>query len=117
MGSSAEEAEVLRAPSKPFGVGIGPVYISGHDTDLERTELTLKIYKQYINYKRLSQQSLRENEEYYARWTDQNLCIGGCPRFSTCRQGVCVCDHTQCKFTIIYHVKIIKIATKLLLKY
>ena len=65
--SSAEEAEDLRAPSKPFGVGIGPVYIGGQDTDLERAELTLKIYKQYINYKRLSQQSLREDEEYYAR--------------------------------------------------
>ena len=38
-------------------------------------------------------------------WTDQNRCIGGCPRFSTCRQGVCVCDHAQCKLTILYHEK------------
>jgi len=92
--SVAEEAQNKTLP-KPFGVGIGPVYIGGRDTDLEGTKLSLKIYKQYIQYKRLLQQSYKDDEQYYAKWTNQNQCIGACPQYSYCRQGICICDHTQ----------------------
>jgi len=92
--SVAQEAQNKTLP-KPFGVGIGPVYIGGRDTDLEGTKLSLIIYKQYIQYKRLLQQSLQDDEQYYAKWTNQNQCIGACPQYSYCRQGICICDHTQ----------------------
>jgi len=92
--ASAAEEETKTLP-KPFGLGIGPTYIGGRDTDLEGTKLSLKIYKQYIQYKRLMQQSLEDDEHYYSKWTDKNQCIGACPQNSFCRQGICICDHTQ----------------------
>ena len=64
--ASAAEEETKTLP-KPFGLGIGPTYIGGRDTDLEGTKLSLKIYKQYIQYKRLMQQSLEDDEHYYSK--------------------------------------------------
>ena len=64
--ASAAEEENKPLP-KPFGLGIGPTYIGGRDTDLEGTQLSLKIYKQYIQYKRLMQQSLEDDENYYSK--------------------------------------------------
>jgi len=80
---------------KPFGITIGPTYIGGRDTDQEGTQLSLKIYKQYINYKRLMSESYQEDEMYYERWTDQNECIGSCAGKSFCQSGVCICDHSK----------------------
>ena len=60
-----EETEVKKP--KPFGLGIGPTYIGGRDTDAEGTELSLTIYKQFINFKRLTKQSLADDENYYSR--------------------------------------------------
>eukprot|EP00092_Neocalanus_flemingeri_P004439 GFUD01004774.1.p1 GENE.GFUD01004774.1~~GFUD01004774.1.p1 ORF type:complete len:566 (+),score=118.87 GFUD01004774.1:136-1833(+) len=86
----AEEEKNITLP-KPFGIGIGPAYIGGRDTDEEGTELSLKIYQQYIMFKRLSSMNLQEDEQYYSRWTGKGECIGACPQYSHCKKGICVC--------------------------
>lgn len=88
-----EETEVKKP--KPFGLGIGPTYIGGRDTDAEGTELSLTIYKQFINFKRLTKQSLADDENYYSRWVDQNECLGSCPSKSYCKKGVCICNPSE----------------------
>jgi hypothetical protein len=87
----AEEVQNKTLP-KPFGIGIGPTYIGGRDTDEEGTKLSLLIYNQYINYKRLSSLNLQDDELYYTRWTENNECIGACPKNSYCKKGLCVCN-------------------------
>jgi hypothetical protein len=77
---------------KPFGLGHGPVYIGGRDTDEAGTLLSLDIYNQYINFRRLSQKSLQQDEQYYSRWTARDECVGGCPQYSNCKEGICVCN-------------------------
>jgi len=90
--SAAEENKTL---PRPFGIGVGPSYIGGRDTDKEGTQLSLKIYKQYINYKRLMRQSFEKDELYYERFTDTNTCIGGCTVESFCQAGLCICKHDE----------------------
>ena len=29
----------------------------------------------------------------FSRWTATNQCIGACPQYSYCKQGICVCNH------------------------
>jgi len=73
--------------------GHGPAHIGGTDTDQAGTQLSLKIYEQYRNYKALIGMSHLEDKQYYAKWTDKNQCIGACPRYSFCQDGLCICDH------------------------
>ena len=61
-----EDAKNQTLP-KPFGIGHGPVHIGGRDTDQAGTQLSLKIYEQYRNYKKLIGESLVEDEQYYAK--------------------------------------------------
>ena len=61
---SAEENKTL---PKPFGIGIGPTYLGGRETDEAGTKLSLDIYSQYINYKRLMMLNLEPDEQYYRR--------------------------------------------------
>jgi len=32
------------------------------------------------------------DEQYYNRWVDKNQCVGGCPKYSYCKSGVCICN-------------------------
>jgi len=80
---------------KPFGIGHGPVFIGGRDTDQEGTQLSLKIYSHYRNYMNLIGQVLLEDHQYYDRWTKRSQCIGSCPQYSFCDDGICICDNTQ----------------------
>ena len=50
---------------KPFGIGIGRVFIGGRDTDEEGTNVGLTVYSQYRQFLRLTKQNA--NEEYYQR--------------------------------------------------
>jgi len=90
--SAAEENKTL---PRPFGIGVGISYIGGRDTDKEGTQLSLKIYKQFINYKRLMKKSFEKDELYYERFTDTNTCIGGCTVESFCQSGLCICKHDE----------------------
>jgi len=98
---SGEEAQNKTLP-KPFGIGLGPTYIGGRETDEAGTKLSLDIYKQYINYKRLMMMNLAPDEQYYTRWTSANQCIGACPQYSYCQQGICVCNHVADSVVQIY---------------
>jgi len=89
-----EEAENKTLP-KPFGTGHGPVHIGGRDTDQAGTQLSLKIYDQYRNYRKLIGLSLLDHEQYYDAWTDKNKCIGACPKYSFCQKGFCICDNAD----------------------
>ena len=53
---------------KPFILVNGPFYIGGSDTDEEDNEMSLKIYKAYINYNRLMGKYTQEDEQYYMRY-------------------------------------------------
>jgi len=89
-----EDAKNQTLP-KPFGIGHGPVHIGGRDTDQEGTQLSLKIYEQYRNYRKLIQMSLVDDEQYYDQWTNKNQCIGACPKYSFCQDGLCICDNAD----------------------
>lgn len=80
--------------TKPFGLGHGPAYIGGRDTDAEGTELSLRIYGWYINYLGLTNRASAEDIEHYKRYVnDPNAqCDGGCPGYSHCQSGICVCN-------------------------
>ena len=52
---------------KPFGLGQGPFFVGGRDTDAEGTKIALRIYKQFLVYKKLLGQSFLEDEQYYDR--------------------------------------------------
>ena len=62
----AEEEEKKVLP-KPFGLGVGTVYIGGRDTDKEGTEVALRILGQYINYKVLSGIATAQDADDYAK--------------------------------------------------
>jgi len=92
LAAVAVYGEENKTLPKPFGIGIGPTYIGGRDTDDLGTKLSLDIYKQYILAQRLMGKNLMEDEQYYTRWTNTNQCIGACPQYSYCKQGVCICN-------------------------
>ena len=60
---SANQEEV----KKPFGLGQGPFYVGGRDTDQEGTQIALTIYQQFLVYKKLLGKSFLEDEQYYDR--------------------------------------------------
>jgi len=80
------------ADGKPFGLGVGPVFIGGQDTDLEGAQVALRILGQYINYKVLSGEATELDAFEYKNYYADNLCIGTCPQHSHCEKGVCVCN-------------------------
>ena len=59
-GASVEDDKV----PKPFGIGHGPAFVGGRETDVNGTMTALNIYNQYIQYKRLLGTA---DEEYYKR--------------------------------------------------
>ena len=61
----AEEEE--NKVKKPFGIGQGPFYVGGRDTDAEGTKIALTIYNQFLIYKKFLGQSFLEDEQYYER--------------------------------------------------
>jgi len=93
-GVDADDAEGKVHP-KPFGLGVGPVFIGGRDTDKEGTQVALRILGQYINYKVLSGEATEQDALDYKNYYAENLCIGTCPEHSRCEKGVCVCNHDQ----------------------
>ena len=60
-------AEMESLPPKPFGVGLGPTFIGGRDTDKAGTDLSLKIYKQFLQYKNLLFATPPNDKAYYDR--------------------------------------------------
>ena len=60
-------AEMESLPPKPFGVGLGPTFIGGRDTDKAGTDLSLKIYKQFLQYKNLLFATQPNDKAYYDR--------------------------------------------------
>jgi len=77
---------------KPFGLGVGPAYIGGRDTVGAGDTLVLEVYAVYRKYREVTRRTVREEEEYYKRWTDQGRCIGTCGEHSLCEAGMCFCD-------------------------
>ena len=53
---------------KPFGLGHGPFFVGGRDTDAKGTKISLTIYKQFLVYKKLLKKSSLEDEQYYDRY-------------------------------------------------
>ena len=53
---------------KPFGLGQGPFFLGGRDTDAEGTKIALTIYHQFLVYKKLLRKSFLEDEQYYDRY-------------------------------------------------
>ena len=60
-------AEMESLPPKSFGVGLGPTYIGGRDTDAAGTQLSLKIYRQFLQYKNLLFVTPANDKVYYDR--------------------------------------------------
>ena len=48
------EDEGETSKNRPFGLGHGPAFIGGRDTDGNGTQTALNIYNQYLQYKRLT---------------------------------------------------------------
>ena len=63
--SSNGDKDPSSSVKKPFGIGIGRVFIGGRDTGEEGTNVALTIYSQYRQFLRLTKQNV--NEEYYQR--------------------------------------------------
>ena len=61
-------AQMEALPLKPFGVGLGPTFIGGRDTDKAGTDLSLKIYKQFLQYKNLLFATPPNDKAYYDRY-------------------------------------------------
>lgn len=96
-GQEGEKEKVL---PKPFGLGIGPAFVGGRDTDMEGTEVSLRIYGQYINYRVLLPPSAPgkatlQDAEDYNRYYASNECIGSCPSKSHCQNGICTCNNYE----------------------
>ena len=53
--------------NKPFGLGQGPFFVGGRDTDHEGTQIALTIYQQFLVYKKFMGKSFLEDEQYYDR--------------------------------------------------
>ena len=64
---AAGAAEDENTIPKPFGLGQGPFFVGGRDTDAEGTRIALTIYKQFLVYKKFLGQSFLEDEQYYDR--------------------------------------------------
>jgi len=95
LGIAGSQGEEGKVHPKPFGVGVGPAYIGGRDTDKEGTQVALRILGQYINYKVLSGEATEQDAMDYKNYYGDNQCIGTCPEHSRCDKGVCVCNHDQ----------------------
>ena len=63
---AADADDQSSKPPKPFGIGRGSIFIGGRETDEEGTEIALKIYRQFIQYKRIFNLS-EIDEDYYGR--------------------------------------------------
>ena len=66
LAAVASEDEKRISP-KPFGLGQGPFFVGGRDTDAEGTKIALTIYKQFLVYKKFLGKSFLEDEQYYDR--------------------------------------------------
>ena len=53
---------------KPFGLGQGPFFLGGRDTDAEGTKIALRIYRQFLVYQKFIGKSFLEDEQYYDRF-------------------------------------------------
>lgn len=65
--ASSVAAEDEKRIQKPFGLGQGPFFVGGRDTDAEGTKIALTIYKQFLVYKKFLGKSFLEDEQYYDR--------------------------------------------------
>ena len=81
LASSSGPAEDENKIPKPFGLGQGPFFVGGRDTDKEGTRIALTIYKQFLVYKKLLGQSFLEDEQYYDRY---NTSARTKPIFESC---------------------------------
>jgi len=84
---------LLTTAADSLGIGSGPFFIGGLKSGEWNTYLD--IYKQYIRYKVVIGESSIEDAEYHKRWTERSQCIGGCPQYSFCSSGICVCDSSE----------------------
>ena len=64
---AADADDQSSKPPKPFGIGRGSTFIGGRETDEEGTEIALKIYRQFIQYKRIVH-ATEIDEDYYGRF-------------------------------------------------
>jgi len=80
---------------KPFGVGHGPSFLGGSEAGQDRTNLAFDVYNQFINYKGIIGELSMDEKVYHSRWTAKDYCLGACPRYSYCKDGLCVCNHEQ----------------------
>jgi len=78
---------------KPFGLGVnGPAFIGGRDTIFDGKDFVFGLYTEYRRYRNVTGVVSTSEEDYYARWTDRDECLGSCRENSFCQKGVCVCD-------------------------
>ena len=63
-GSTEDENRI----PKPFGLGQGPFFLGGRDTDAEGTKIALRIYRQFLVYQKFIGKSFLEDEQYYDRF-------------------------------------------------
>ena len=68
LTSASGAAEDENRIAKPFGLGQGPFFVGGRDTDAEGTRIALRIYQQFLVYKKFLGQSVLEDEQYYDRY-------------------------------------------------
>ena len=54
---------------KPFGIGIGPSYVGGMESDTNGTKIALEVYSQYRRYRKLTDQTA--NADYYKRYPSE----------------------------------------------
>jgi len=92
LATICQADEEIKSRPKPFGVGLGPAYVGGRETDSEGEILVRKMYSWYINYKRLTNKMVEGDEQYYERWYANDACIGSCSGSSRCVKGICFCD-------------------------
>ena len=64
LSASGQGATVEEKSRKPFGLGHGPAFVGGRETDGNGTLTALNIYNQYIQYRRLLGKA---DEEYYKK--------------------------------------------------
>ena len=65
MLNSISKQKLNHSITPTLGIGHGPAYIGGRDTDANGTKIALEVYSQYRQYKKINGQM--ENEDYYKR--------------------------------------------------